>query len=118
MNIPPPDRGAYPCSGSWEAALRAAGGVCQAVDGVVKGKQGGRKETESPFCWRSRLFSSGLHRNAFCATRPPGHHAGPSGLVTCENDKEGSHGFCLLNNVAIGAAYARYMYHREVCFNV
>jgi hypothetical protein len=37
--------------------------------------------------------------------RPPGHHAGPRGVVTSANDPHGSHGFCLLNNVAIGAAY-------------
>ena len=52
-------------------------------------------------------------RNAFCAVRPPGHHAGPRGIVTCPNDSEGSHGFCLLNNVAIGAAYARSMYRND-----
>lgn len=45
--------------------------------------------------------------------RPPGHHAGPRGIVTCPNDPEGSHGFCLLNNVAIGAAYARSMYRND-----
>ena len=45
-------------------------------------------------------------RNAFCAVRPPGHHAGPTGVVTCDNDPLGSHGFCLFNNVAIGGAYA------------
>ncbi len=45
-------------------------------------------------------------RNAFCAVRPPGHHAGPTGVVTNPNDAAGSHGFCLLSNVAIGAAYA------------
>ena len=45
-------------------------------------------------------------RNAFCAIRPPGHHAGPTGVVTCANDPAGSHGFCLLNNIAIAAAYA------------
>jgi len=55
---------------------------------------------------------AGEARNAFCAVRPPGHHAGPRGVVTCENDKDGSHGFCLLNNVAIGAAYARAHYGR------
>ena len=43
---------------------------------------------------------------AFCAVRPPGHHAGPTGVTPCANDPAGSHGFCLLNNVAIGAAYA------------
>ena len=76
---------------SFEAALRAAGSVCEAVDEVV----------------------SGDFRNSFCAVRPPGHHAGPRGIVRCANDPEGSHGFCLLNNVAIGAAYARSMYRNE-----
>jgi len=77
---------------SFEAALRAAGSVCEAVDKVMAGD-----------C-----------RNAFCAVRPPGHHAGPRGIVRCANDPEGgSHGFCLLNNVAIGAAYARSMYRNE-----
>lgn len=76
---------------SFEAAMRAAGSVCEAVDKVVSGEA----------------------RNAFCAIRPPGHHAGPRGIVTCGNDPEGSHGFCLLNNVAIGAAYARSMYRNE-----
>jgi acetoin utilization deacetylase AcuC-like enzyme len=76
---------------SFEAALRAAGSVCEAVDKVVSGE-----------C-----------RNSFCAVRPPGHHAGPSGIVKCASDPEGSHGFCLLNNVAIGAAYARSMYRNE-----
>ena len=45
-------------------------------------------------------------RNAFCAVRPPGHHAGPRGVVPSVNDPNGSHGFCLVNNVAVGAAYA------------
>ena len=77
---------------SFEAALRAAGSVCQAVDLIV----------------------SGENRNAFCAIRPPGHHAGPRGLVRCSNDPDGgSHGFCLFNNVAVGAAYARSMYRHE-----
>ncbi len=61
--------------GSGEAALRAAGAVCRAVDAVV----------------------SGDAQNAFCAVRPPGHHAEP----------ETSMGFCLFNNVAVGALYAR-----------
>ena len=77
---------------SFEAALRAAGSVCQAVDLVI----------------------SGEYRNAFCVVRPPGHHAGPRGIVKCSNDPDGgSHGFCLFNNVAIGAAYARSMYRHE-----
>lgn len=50
---------------------------------------------------------SGEHRNAFCAVRPPGHHAGPRGKVASLYDQCGSHGFCLFNNAAIAAAYAR-----------
>jgi acetoin utilization deacetylase AcuC-like enzyme len=46
----------------------------------------------------------------FCAVRPPGHHAGPHGIVTNGNDPRGSHGFCLINNVAVGAAYAMSLY--------
>ena len=61
--------------GSREAALRAAGGVCAAVDAVMGGDA----------------------RNAFCAVRPPGHHAETARAM----------GFCLFNNVAIGAAQAR-----------
>jgi len=61
--------------GSAEAALRAAGAVCAAVDAVVGGEA----------------------KNAFCAIRPPGHHAEPSRAM----------GFCLFNNVAIGAEQAR-----------
>jgi len=76
---------------SFEGAMRASGSVCEAVDRVM----------------------SGDFRNAFCAVRPPGHHAGPRGIVRCPNDPEGSHGFCLLNNVAIGAAYARSMYRND-----
>ncbi|KAL0037126.1 hypothetical protein WJX79_001631 [Trebouxia sp. C0005] len=71
-------------NGTFQAALAAVGGICNAVDRVVKGEV----------------------RNAFCAIRPPGHHAGPTGVVACANDPTGSHGFCLLNNLAIAAAYA------------
>ncbi len=59
---------------SWQAALRAAGAVTQAIDRVM----------------------AGTLDAAFCAVRPPGHHA----LADC------AMGFCLLNNVAIGARYA------------
>jgi acetoin utilization deacetylase AcuC-like enzyme len=62
-----------PASGT--AALRAAGAVVAAVDAVVT------KEAD----------------NAFCAVRPPGHHAEP----------ERAMGFCLFNNAAIGALRAR-----------
>lgn len=61
--------------GSGEAALRAAGAVCAAVDAVV-GKEA---------------------KNAFCAVRPPGHHAEPAIPM----------GFCIFNSVAVGAAHAR-----------
>jgi len=63
-------------SGSGEAALRAAGAVCAAVDAVAAGEAA----------------------NAFCAVRPPGHHAEPSTPM----------GFCLFNNVAVGAFQARH----------
>jgi acetoin utilization deacetylase AcuC-like enzyme len=61
--------------GSGEAALRAAGAVVAAVDDVATGKVA----------------------NAFCAVRPPGHHAEAATAM----------GFCLFNNVAIGAYHAR-----------
>jgi len=61
--------------GSPEAALRAAGAVVHAVDEIMAGRA----------------------RNAFCAIRPPGHHAEPDRAM----------GFCLFNNIAIGALHAR-----------
>ena len=62
--------------GSWQAALRAAGAMVTAVDWVIAGRTA----------------------NAFCAVRPPGHHACPDGAM----------GFCLFNNIAIGALHARH----------
>jgi acetoin utilization deacetylase AcuC-like enzyme len=62
-------------SGSLEAALRASGGAIHAVDQVVAGKAD----------------------NAFCAIRPPGHHAESSQAM----------GFCLFNSAAIAAVHAR-----------
>jgi acetoin utilization deacetylase AcuC-like enzyme len=45
-------------------------------------------------------------KNVFCCIRPPGHHAGRFGSTRgCPQ-----HGFCLLNNVAVGAYYARIKY--------
>mmetsp|Transcript_44245 Transcript_44245/g.53142 ORF Transcript_44245/g.53142 Transcript_44245/m.53142 type:complete len:506 (+) Transcript_44245:849-2366(+) len=78
-------------TGVFEAALRASGSTCEAVDRVM----------------------SGDHWNAFCAVRPPRHQTGPRGVVTCPNDPDGSHGFCLLNNLAVAAAYARSMYRND-----
>lgn len=68
-----PDTAVCPASG--EAALRASGAVCAGVDAVMAGEAA----------------------NAFCAVRPPGHHAEPSRPM----------GFCLFNNVAVGALQAR-----------
>jgi acetoin utilization deacetylase AcuC-like enzyme len=69
--------------GSWNAALLAAGGVCKAVEFVCA--PGDKRKV----------------RNAFVAVRPPGHHAGPTGHA-----RSNTQGFCILNNVAIGAKYA------------
>ena len=52
-------------------------------------------------------------RNAFCAIRPPGHHAGPLGTVTSALDPHGSQGFCFLNNIAIAGAYAMSTYRHQ-----
>ncbi len=58
-----------------EAALKAAGAAVQAVDAVMSGTAG----------------------NAFCAVRPPGHHATSARAM----------GFCMFNHVAIAARYAQ-----------
>lgn len=49
---------------------------------------------------------NGRVENIFCAVRPPGHHAGAGSAM----------GFCFLNNVAIGAVYARSVYGVERIF--
>ena len=67
--------------GSFEAALRAAGGAIFAVDEVMTQKV----------------------RNAFVATRPPGHHAEIAMPM----------GFCLFNNAAIAARHAQAAYGAE-----
>ena len=59
---------------SVHAALHAAGAVVNAVD----------------------LVCGGRYQNAFCAVRPPGHHA----------ESRRAMGFCVFNNVAVGAAHA------------
>jgi acetoin utilization deacetylase AcuC-like enzyme len=72
---------------TFDAALHAAGAVCDGIDLVLSGKV----------------------RNAFCPVRPPGHHAGPRGLVRSSHGSD-SHGFCFLNNISIGASYAMNRY--------
>jgi acetoin utilization deacetylase AcuC-like enzyme len=67
--------------GSGEAGLRAAGAVCAAVDAVLAG------EVE----------------RAFCAVRPPGHHATADQAM----------GFCLFNNIAVAAAHALHVHQLE-----
>ena len=62
------------CPDTLKAARRAAGAVVSAVDLIMAGKV----------------------KNAFCAVRPPGHHA--------ESDR--ALGFCIYNNIAVGAAHA------------
>jgi acetoin utilization deacetylase AcuC-like enzyme len=62
------------CPQSWNAALHAAGAVVDATDRVI----GGDLE------------------NAFCAVRPPGHHARPATAM----------GFCLINSIAVGVYHA------------
>jgi acetoin utilization deacetylase AcuC-like enzyme len=64
--------------GSLEAAQYAAGGVLNAVDAVMTKRV----------------------KNAFCAVRPPGHHATPTRGM----------GFCIYNNVAIAARYVQKTY--------
>lgn len=49
------------------------------------------------------LIAEGAVKNVFCAVRPPGHHAEP----------ETAMGFCLFNNIAIGALHARAAHGRK-----
>ena len=58
------------------------------------------------------LVMKGSAKNAFALVRPPGHHSGYYGPV--ENPLGTSGGFCIVNNVCIGAAYAKYKYKKEI----
>ena len=80
---------------TWEASLLAAGAVIEACDAVMK---------------------EGF-RNAFCAVRPPGHHAGIFGKTFHCDDQENkacSNGFCFINNVAVAAAYLKSHYRNQI----
>jgi acetoin utilization deacetylase AcuC-like enzyme len=68
------DADTFLCDATREAVWRAAGATVAAVDAVLGGEA----------------------RTAFCAVRPPGHHAEPAQAM----------GFCFFNNVAIGALHA------------
>ncbi len=67
-----PDTSAGP--GTWNAVLRGAGAALAATDAVIDGRAS----------------------NAFCAVRPPGHHATRTKAM----------GFCFFNNVAVAARHA------------
>jgi acetoin utilization deacetylase AcuC-like enzyme len=69
------DGDTYVSDNSFEAAMFAAGAVMEAVD----------------------RCKSGEIERAFCAVRPPGHHAEPDRAM----------GFCIFNNIAVGARYAQ-----------
>ena len=68
-------------AGSFDAAAAGAGGVLNAVDAVMHRRV----------------------RNAFCAVRPPGHHA----------TRDKAMGFCLFNNVAVAARYVQRKHRLE-----
>lgn len=76
------DPDTYISEGSLNAALFAAGAVMEAAERCKKGEI----------------------KRAFCAVRPPGHHA--------EADR--AMGFCIFNNVAVGARYAQKIGYKRV----
>lgn len=76
------DPDTYISVNSLKAALYAAGGVIEAIDRCKKGE---------------------IER-AFCAVRPPGHHAEAGKAM----------GFCIFNNVAVGARYAQKRGYKKI----
>jgi acetoin utilization deacetylase AcuC-like enzyme len=70
--------------GGYEIALLSAGGVLTAVE---------------------ELMSNDPNRieNAYCLVRPPGHHA----------ERDFGKGFCIFNNIALGAMHARHLYQQK-----
>ncbi len=69
------------CKDSYDIARLAVGGVFAAIDAVMQGTA----------------------QNAFCAVRPPGHHA----------ERRRAMGFCFFNNIALGAVYLLEQYGLE-----
>ena len=67
---------------SYSSALKAVGAGLVAIDGIKEGK----------------------FERAFCAVRPPGHHATPTQSM----------GFCLFNNISITAKYAQIQGYKKV----
>lgn len=76
------DPDTYVSEGSYEAALYASGALLEAID---------------------RIKAGDIER-AFCAVRPPGHHA----------EADHAMGFCIFNNVAVGARYAQCVGYKKV----
>lgn len=76
------DPDTYISKNSFEAAMFAAGAVIEAIDRCRKGE---------------------IER-AFCAVRPPGHHA----------EADTAMGFCIFNNIAVGARYAQKVGYEKI----
>ncbi|MBI4822848.1 MAG: histone deacetylase [Nitrospirae bacterium] len=76
------DPDTYMSEGSLDASLYAVGAVLTAIEGC----------------------KNGFIERAFCAVRPPGHHA--------EGDK--AMGFCIFNNIGVGARYAQAQGYKKV----
>jgi acetoin utilization deacetylase AcuC-like enzyme len=76
------DPDTYVSKNSVDAALYAAGAVIESID----------------------RCKNGLIDRAFCAVRPPGHHA----------ERDRAMGFCIFNNIAVGARYAQKLGYQKV----